>query len=227
MSTPKVSRWERLEDDYLLAAFLIVATIIGYSIIGDHRLGQITVVIVQSATLIVILRASRVSRQSMILASILVGLGVAATFVSISLDRQSIGPGLIGALVAFIGPIVIIRRVLTHPRIDLATVAASLCVYLLAGLFFAYVFKIIDIVDGHFFVQRVSTGPTDFVYYSFTTLTTLGYGDLSSRLNVGKMLSVSEALLGQLYLVSVVALLVGNIGRARRPEPVSDEGSEP
>ena len=227
MSTPKVSQWERLEDDYLLAAFLIVATIIGYSIIGDHRVGQIVVVLVQSATLIVILRASRVSRQSMILASILIGLGLAATFVSITLDRQSIGPGLIGALVAFIGPIVIIRRVRTHLRIDIATVAASLCVYLLAGLFFAYVFKIIDILDGQFFAQRVSPGPTDFVYFSFTTLTTLGYGDLSSRLNIGKMLAVSEALLGQLYLVSVVALLVGNLGRARHPEPPGEGGSEP
>ncbi len=226
MSKPTESRWARLEDDYLLAAFLIVTTIIAYSIIGDHRLGQMIVVVVQSATLLVILRASRASRRSMIVASILIGLGLAATTVAVSLDRQSIGPGLVGALVAFVGPIAIIRRVRLHPRIDIATVAASVCIYLLAGLFFAYVFKIIDIVDGQFFAQRISPGPTDFVYFSFTTLTTLGYGDLSSKLNLGKMLAVSEALLGQLYLVSVVAMLVGNIGRTRRSEPEGESGSE-
>jgi Ion channel len=43
----------------------------------------------------------------------------------------------------------------------------------------------------------------------------VGYGDLTARTDVGRMLAVSEALIGQLYLVSVVALLVSNIGRSR------------
>jgi len=49
------------------------------------------------------------------------------------------------------------------------------------------------------------------------TLSTVGYGDLSARADVARMLAVSEALLGQIYLVTVVALLIGNVGRERRP----------
>ena len=73
------------------------------------------------------------------------------------------------------------------------------------------------IAHSPFFVQTTTEG-VDFVYYSFVTLTTVGYGDLTSSLDPG-MCSILEALFGQLYLVSVVALLVANIGRTRRHRP--------
>jgi len=55
------------------------------------------------------------------------------------------------------------------------------------------------------------------MYYSFVTLTTVGYGDLTASTAIGRMLSVTEALVGQLYLVTVVAILVSNMGRSRNP----------
>jgi voltage-gated potassium channel Kch len=54
------------------------------------------------------------------------------------------------------------------------------------------------------------------VYFSFVTLTTVGYGDLTAAFDAGRIASIFEALFGQLYLVSVVALLVANLGRERR-----------
>jgi hypothetical protein len=54
------------------------------------------------------------------------------------------------------------------------------------------------------------------VYFSYVTMSTVGYGDLTARGDLGRMLAVTEALLGQLYLVTIVALLVGNLGRVRR-----------
>ena len=51
------------------------------------------------------------------------------------------------------------------------------------------------------------------MYFSYVTLTTVGFGDLTASTSAGRMIAVSEALSGQLYLVSAVALLVGNIGR--------------
>ena len=146
----------------------------------------------------------------------LIVLALLAPIVSIGVDPQSVGTGSAGALLALIGPVVIIRHVLTHAKIDFETVAASLCIYLLFGIFFAYVYRILDAADGQFFVQQHAHAAVDFVYFSFTTLTTTGYGDLTSRLDFGRMLAISEALLGQLYLVSVVALLVANLGQARR-----------
>jgi hypothetical protein len=53
-------------------------------------------------------------------------------------------------------------------------------------------------------------------YFSFTTLATVGYGDLTARSNFGHTLSVFEAVIGQVYLVTVVSLIVGNLGRRSR-----------
>jgi hypothetical protein len=216
----------RLEDRYLLAVILIVASIIAYSLIGDREFGALVVVVVQFVTLVVIMHASQAPQRTMAIAGVLGLVAVAATALSVVLDRQSIGPGIAGALLAIVGPPVIIVRLRRHSRIDLATVAGSLCVYLLAGMFFAYVFRIIDVVDSPFFVQKVTAGPVDFVYYSFVTMTTLGYGDLTARANLGRMLSVTEALFGQLYLVSVVAVLVANIGRQRIRDELREDSAQ-
>ena len=217
MSQSRVPRLAGLEDRFVLAAILIVVSLITTAIGGDHRAGQFVLVIVESATLLVILHASNVPRHTIRIVTIVVIIAVVFSLVSISLDRQSLGPGIVGALLAFAGPVVILRRIRAHARIDLETVAASLCIYLLAGIFFAFVYRIIDAIDGQFFVQKATTGAVDFVYFSFVTMTTLGYGDLTPRTDLGRMLSISEALLGQLYLVSVVALLVANLGRDRGP----------
>lgn len=208
-------RAQRLEDRYIVAAGLIVLSIITTALGGDHQIGQMIFVIIESLTLFVILHASKVSPRTARLATIVIVLVAVGTTVSIWADRQSIGPGVVGAALAFAGPVVIIRRMRQHARIDVETVAASLCVYLLAGMFFAYVFRIMHDLDGPFFAQHVHNHAADYVYYSFVTLTTLGYGDLTARTEFGRMFSISEALLGQLYLVSVVALFVGNIGAAR------------
>ncbi len=228
--TRQVSPLESLEDRFTLAALLIVASIITYAAAGDHRIGQVAVVAVQSGTMLVILHASRVSSRTMRTAYVLLGIALLLTIVSTTVDRQSIGPGVVGSLLALFGPVVIVRRVLTHAKIDFETVAASLCIYLLFGVFFAYVYRIIDVIDGQFFVQKGVHAAVDFVYFSFTTLTTTGYGDLTARFNLGRMLAISEALLGQLYLVSVVALLVSNLGRPRLRRAAGDvdevEGAE-
>jgi hypothetical protein len=220
------SRMAGLEDRYALAAVLIIATIITTAIGGDDRLGQFILVVVESATLIVILHASNVSRHVIRIAVVAAGAAVVVATVSISLDRETVGPVIIGALIAFVGPVVIIRRIRDHARIDLETVAASLCIYLLAGIFYSYVYRIVDVIGGSFFAQKATTGAVNFLYFSFVTLTTLGYGDLTPGTSLGKMLAVSEALLGQIYLVSVVAMLVANLGRERVRKRMDDAGDD-
>jgi hypothetical protein len=223
-------RAQLLEDRYIVAAGLIVLSIIATAVGGDHRIGQAVFVLVESLTLVVILHASKVPPRARTIATVAIVVAALATWTSIAFDRQSIGPGIVGATLAFVGPVVIVRRISQHARIDVETVAASLCVYLLAGMFFAYVFRIMHDLDAPFFAQHVHDHAADYVYYSFSTLTTLGYGDFTARTAMGRMVSVSEALLGQLYLVSVVALFVGNIGgarlrRAARDSAVGEEGA--
>ena len=125
-------------------------------------------------------------------------------------------PLVFGAGLALGGPIAIIHHVRDQAEIKFMTVAGALCVYLLAGLFFALLYWSIGVFEhAPFFVQTKTESGVDFTYYSFVTLTTVGYGDLTAAQDPGRMCSILEALFGQLYLVSVVALLVANIGRTR------------
>ena len=57
------------------------------------------------------------------------------------------------------------------------------------------------------------------LYFSFATLTTVGYGDVLTRSDLGHTLAVTEALVGQIYLVTVVALLVSDLGSRRTRSP--------
>lgn len=216
MATDTPSRSQRLEDRYIVAAGLIVASIIATALLGDQRVGRMAFVFIESATLFVILHASKVSPRGIRIATALMAVAIAGSIVSVGLDRDPIGPALVGATLAFAGPVVIVRRTRLHVKVDENTIAASLCVYLLAGMFFSYVYAVMDSIDGPFFVQGAQASQAvNFVYYSFTTLTTLGYGDYTSASDFGHMVSVAEALFGQLYLVIVVAVLVSNIGRRR------------
>src|SRR6478672_6943517 len=166
------ARLATLEDRFALAAVLIVVTIITTAIGGDHRWGQFVLVIVESATLIVILHASNVGKRTIKIVTITVLVLAFFTAISITLDRQSVGPAFVGGAIAFAGPVVILRRIRDHARIDIETIAASLCIYLLAGIFFSYVYRIIDLIDGQFFAQKAGPPAVDFIYFSFTTLTT-------------------------------------------------------
>ena len=58
-----------------------------------------------------------------------------------------------------------------------------------------------------------------YLYFSFVVITTLGFGDLTPRTDIGRVVVSLEALSGQIFLVTVVAVLVANLGRAARPSP--------
>jgi hypothetical protein len=110
-----------------------------------------------------------------------------------------------------------IRAIVRQPVIDRHTIGGVISLYLLIGLFYATVYAAIDAIDAAPFFSTVADADySDFLYYSYVTVTTLGYGDLTTTLDFGRALSVTEALLGQVYLVTVVALVIGNLG-ARRP----------
>lgn len=219
------ARTQRWEDRYIVAAGLIVLSIITTAAGGDHRIGRMIFVLIESATLFVILHASGVSPRGIKIATFLMAFAIAGTFVSVTFDRESIGPAVVGASLALAGPIVIIRRTRLHVVVDFNTIAASLCVYLLSGMFFAYLYGLMDAIDGPFFKQGPDASQAvNFVYYSFVTLTTLGYGDYTASTNYGHMISVAEALFGQLYLVIVVAIVVSNLGRARAGSGATESG---
>jgi hypothetical protein len=92
-------------------------------------------------------------------------------------------------------------------------------------MFFAFLYTGIGNAMSHpFFAQQQHATSADYQYFSFVTLTTTGYGDLTAAGNLGRSFAVLEALTGQIYLVTIVALLVSNLrGRPRDRAPDGEE----
>lgn len=134
-------------------------------------------------------------------------------------------PRLVSLLLVLLAPLAIgigLRRELIEDRrVTLETVWGGLCLYLLLGLAFAFAFNLTEDLGGNaFFANGVEGTSNDFLYFSLATLTTTGYGDFTAATEFGRTLAVSEALCGQIYLVTIVALLVSNLGRPRPSGPV-------
>ena len=115
---------------------------------------------------------------------------------------------------------VCLRNLRASGRVGIEAVTGVLALYMLLGMLFSFVYGAIDYLGGDpFFAEQASATVSNCLYFSFTTLTTVGYGDLTARTDLGHTLAVFEALTGQIYLVTVVSLIVSNLGRAA-PEPV-------
>jgi Ion channel len=100
------------------------------------------------------------------------------------------------------------------------TMFGVLCIYLLLGMLFAFAFGLVGTLsDADFFAQGGKETQANFLYFSFTTITTTGYGDFTAGTDVGRSLAITEALIGQIYLVTVVAVIVSNL---RRGLPAND-----
>jgi voltage-gated potassium channel Kch len=117
-------------------------------------------------------------------------------------------------------PVALVFGVLKQFRetqaVTLQTMFGVLCLYLLIGLIFGVAYATVnDLSSTSFFNPPGSYGRDDFLYFSYTTLTTVGYGDLVAATNLGRSLAITEALLGQLYLVSVVAVIISNLEAVR------------
>jgi voltage-gated potassium channel len=112
-----------------------------------------------------------------------------------------------------------LRFIFASRRVTLNTVCASLCVYLLLGLVWGLAYSAVDVLSPGAFtwtvtekpapILRVGRGDTAVLYFSFATLTTLGYGDIVPTAPLTRMLATVEAVAGQLYLAVLVARLVG------------------
>jgi hypothetical protein len=206
-------------DRYGVCLLLIILTIITSALAGA-KWGRVVALGVEGITLLFVLSTSRVRKTVFLpvaLFLVIAWLGAVAVLLLDGGQRSAWTISAVALLIALIAPPAILARLRTHPKIDSATVFGALCLYLLLGLVYSSVFSMIGLLEhAPFFVQETKAAPVDYTYFSFVTLTTVGYGDLTAQASLGRMLAISEALVGQLYLVSVVALLISNIGHERR-----------
>jgi Ion channel len=211
----------RTAEAYGILLLLIVSLLIVTAVAGSSDSGRLAVLVIQGGVLLFALWTARAERRLLRIALIVVPLAIAivALIYGSGTDAGHATVTSFGAGLALCAIVAIAQQVVSHPQIDAVTILAALCTYLLIGLFFASLYTIIGTLDGgSFFVRASATAPVDFLYFSFVTLTTLGYGDLTPAGDLGRMLAVTEALLGQLYLVTVVALVIGNVGVQRNRE---------
>ncbi|MET0512916.1 MAG: potassium channel family protein [Thermoleophilaceae bacterium] len=135
-----------------------------------------------------------------------------------------------GLLIAFAPAIIgagLVRDIRAEGGVSTRTLSGVLAIYVLLGMFFSFLDAAVgEIGSTPFFAGGPVTDRSDYLYFSYVTLSTVGYGDLVAATDVGRALAVSEALIGQIYLVTVVALIVSNLRpgaraaqRAPRPPP--------
>jgi voltage-gated potassium channel len=106
----------------------------------------------------------------------------------------------------------IVVFIISSDRISKEVISAAILVYLVAALMWAFGYTLIAKLDPSAFLMSQSHGGVDladFQYFSLVTITTLGFGDIIPVSEVAKAFTVFEAVSGQLYLVVVVAWLVG------------------
>ncbi len=154
---------------------------------------------------------------------------IAATIAGRGGAERSVMYGLSGILAAS-GALIVGRGVVAgirvEQRVSLHSVLGVVTVYLLAGLIFAFVYSLMGTISGSPVLSHLGADQhAEQVYFSYITLATVGYGDIVPVVSAARMTAVFEGLFGQLYLVTIVAMIVSNAARGRA-QPVTGN-SEP
>jgi len=212
---------------------LLVVTYVVMAASPPNQAARIITVVLEGLTLIATLLAARVGRLLFRVAGAVVIGAVGAAVVSLLVggSSEAVTGWFFAVNVLLVGaaPVAIARALYRREVIDVRTVLGAVCIYLLIGIMFAFLFaSIAAIGDDPFFVQTDTPKIQTFLYFSFVTQTTVGYGDYTAASDLGRTLATTEALLGQIYLVTVIAVLVSRmtVMRRDRPDPASDGGPD-
>jgi hypothetical protein len=226
---PLFDEQSRFLDRFGLLLLLTIASITMLSLVDltearnntVQQLGSLFTAVLTAAALLLALRAAGLSRRWQRPADTVIGIGVVATSVLITLDVLGVrGPGetappVFATILALLAPVVVARRLLTHRRVTRATLMGAVSAYLLIPVAFFYLFTSVELVQSGFFFGTAQP-TTSFMYFSLTTITTVGYGDLVAVSQPGRLLANSEAVIGQVYLVAFVGLVIGLLSQQVR-----------
>jgi hypothetical protein len=203
---------ERIGDAYGLVLVLILATFVVTMTLPEQGWGgRVVAVAVAGFTAVIALTSSDVRLGRVRFA---VGAALAAT-IATALARVSSSDLLLGAafvvdsLLLAVAAVTILRRVVPSAMVDFRTILGAISVFTLLGLLFGFLFLALGrLVSGDVFAGVSHAQARDYLFFSYTTLTTTGYGNLVPAGDIGQILSVFEMLTGQVFLVTLVAGLV-------------------
>ena len=194
--------------------FVLLMIILSYvlSIWVASDWGASAVVFIQIVTVWFALRTSQARRPVRRAAFVLMVLAGAAALINLGepdVTRQFLFA--LGSILYFIAPFSIIRHLLSRSGVDQETMLGAISAYLLFGMFYAFLYIEISVVqDATAFFAGMSGRTTmqQVLFFRFTTLTTTGYGNLVPSQNPGQTLAVSEMILGQLFLITALGKIV-------------------
>jgi hypothetical protein len=208
-----------LADRFGLLLVAVVVSLAFTMSAPETRWGLLAAIALQAGVLIVALRIAVASRRLMRGGVVVAGLILA---LAVGVDVAGLGGrqgfvSVLGAVLVLAAIVAIVSRLVGRSAgVDGRTVLGAVCVYLLLGTLFTFGFGAVAAREP-FFAGGEPATLASLQYFSLATLTTVGYGDLAAATRLGRSLAVIEALVGQIYLVTVVALLVGRLGpRPRR-----------
>jgi Ion channel len=216
-----------LHHQYGALLLLILASLAFQLAAPDANWARLVAVALQAATLVTAVVTSRAHpwliRLTIGASVLLVAGAIAAVLGTDSAGGESLGTDsarIIKLLLVALVPPVIVNGMAKQFRaegvISIQMMFGVLCIYLLIGLLFGSAFGVIASLSGESFFEHGADTTSNFLYFSYATITTTGYGDLVAGTNLGRSLAITEALIGQIYMVSVVALIVANVGSAPR-----------
>lgn len=208
---------------YAVVLSLVLATVIFLIAAPAKDWARAVAIAIEGSALVVSVATSRERRTVRRHRAILLGVGMIAVVLLVAFGVVSKGVmALVAIAITVAIPVALVRgllRLMTQRGVTLHAVAGSLAIYLAIGLIFAWVVGFVAAVDhAQYFTAQASTNQGDKVYYSFTVLTTTGFGDYTPATPVGHAIAVIEMLTGQLYLVTVIGLLIGNFAARGRVE---------
>jgi Ion channel len=202
---------QRIANAFGVVLLLVLATYATTSLTRYSGWSAVVVSVLGSLTTVIALASSGVRDSLVRVAGGLAIASVAFAVVAALADRNGLlaTSGLLQILLFTWAAAAILRAVLAESEVGFKTILGAISVYLIFGLLFTSLYVVIDKLQaGSFFepARELQTG--DYVFFSFTTLTTTGYGNLVPGGQPGKMFSVLEMLLGQIFLVTLIAGLV-------------------
>jgi voltage-gated potassium channel len=206
----------RASHSYGLVLLLIAAAFIFMSVAPKSPWADSTLVLLQSVTLVTALWTSGVAKADSKISLALVALAGASALALVISSGTALEAfvGILSGLLTVATIATVALGVIDQGEANVQAVTGAICIYVLIGMVFVFLYGVLATVgSGNFFAQGTDGSRSLRLYFSFVTLATLGYGDYTPAGQLGRTLAVLEALFGQLYLVTVVAVLVSRMRR--------------
>ena len=216
---------QRIANAYGVVLILILITFgVMMTLPPEGWGGRVIAVAVAGLTAIVAFTSSDVRPGRVRLAALVTVAAVVAAIMAERIPSErllGVAFSAISILLA-IAAITILRRVIVGAtQVDFRTILGAVSVYALLGLLFAFFFFAVGRwTDSAFFTGVAEPRSSDYLFFSYTTLTTTGYGNLIPAGTVGQSFAVFEMLAGQIFLVTLVAGLVSLWRPGARKTPV-------